>query len=127
MELAVGAYPFAYDAGELAWHRNPIHPCGRNCGDQYGSLAHYKPAGSAQTPPEVKKRAEWIERESGKERSSTSVHAGKRRASSCALGLLDRLASPEPPPLNHPANEHYAEGYYVFPNIHKILSKEQKK
>jgi hypothetical protein len=125
VESAVGAYPFADDAGDLAWHRNPFTHAAVTAAINM-LLAHYKPVGSAQTPPEVKKRAEWIERESGKEeaaRQCTPESVGL----SCALGLLDRLASPEPPPLNHPANEHYAEGYYVFPNIHKILSKEQKK
>ena len=74
----------------------------------------------------MKKRAEWIERESGKEefeRQCTPESVGL----SCALGLLDRVAYQQSPPGNPPANEHYAEGYYVFPKIREILSKGQKK
>jgi hypothetical protein len=125
VEFAVGANPSADDAGNLAWHKNQYTHAAVTAAINT-ILAHTKPSEPAQTPPEVKKRAEWIKRESGKEefeRQCTPESVGL----SCALGLLDRLASPGFPPMNHPANEYYAEGYSVFPNIRKILSKEQKK
>lgn len=125
MEFAVGAIPSADDAGDLAWHRNQwTHTAVTAAINML--LAHYKPSEPAQTPPEVKRSLEWIERESGKEefeRQCTPESVGL----SCARGMLDRVAYQQLPPVNPPANEHYAEGYHVFPKIHEILSKGQKK
>jgi hypothetical protein len=49
-------------------------------------------------------------------------------ASAVALGLLSQLeAHEEPPPLNHPKDEHYSDAYYLMPRLRKDLGFKSKK
>jgi hypothetical protein len=119
VETSVGVNPFAEDAGELAWHRNPFTHAAVVAA--IGSiLAHYKPTGDVQVPEAVKRRTEWIEQESGKEQAEHQ-RAPESIGLGCALGLLNQLATYSPPPFNPQNGAHYASGFYVFPHIREIL------
>jgi hypothetical protein len=121
VETSAGEAPFAVEAGELAWHRDPYTHAAVVVAINT-ILAHYKPTGAVKVPKEVEKRTAWIEQESGKEQA-----ANQRRPEStglsCALGLLNQVASYSPPPLNPPSGAHYASGFYVLPHIREILGK----
>jgi hypothetical protein len=110
---SVGANPFA-EAGDLAWHRNSFTHAAV-CAAITTLLAHYKPEGSAETPSQVKKRAEWVAPEQA-ETMITPESVGE----SCALGLLDQLAIMTRPKKIDP-NAHYGDSHYVLPHIRDIL------
>jgi hypothetical protein len=114
---SVGANPFA-EAGDLAWHRNPFTHAAV-CAAISILLAHYKPEGPVEVPPEVKKRAQWVAPEQG-EAATTPISVG----TSCALGLLSQMATMQAPaPEKISSNAHYGEGHYALPAIRKILEK----
>jgi hypothetical protein len=121
VETSAGVNPFAEDAGDLAWHRNPFTHAAVIAAIST-ILAHYKPPGAVKLPKEVERRTAWIEQESGKEqaahhRTPESVGLG------CALGLLNQVAYYTKPPLNPPSGAHYASGFYVLPHIREILGR----
>jgi hypothetical protein len=117
---SVGASLFS-EAGDLAWHSNPFTHAAVSTAIAT-LLAHYRPAGSVETPPEVKKRADWVTPEQA-EAVTTPESVGR----SCAMGLLDQLAIMDTPPRNIAANAHYGESYYVLPHIRSILGKANDK
>jgi hypothetical protein len=125
VQSSVSGNPFE-EAGPLAWHRNPFtHAAVRVAIETL--LAHYKPDGPIETPPEVEKRARFIEPQHS-ETMTTPESVGL----SCALGLLSQLATYSRPPYPLPAkakdaDAKYAEGFYAFPNILRDLDKEPKK
>jgi hypothetical protein len=124
IEAGAGADPLTNEAGELAWHRSPFTHAAL-VSAVAAILAHYKPAGEIQTPPELKRSTEWIEREAG-EREAGRQRTPENFGMSCARGLLGQLAFQQAPPLNHSANARYGESHYVLPHIRDIL-KEPKK
>jgi TraY domain len=120
VQTSVGADPFE-TAGDLAWHRNPFtHAAVRTAIETL--LAHHKPEGSFGIPPEVKKRAQFVDPEHA-DAMTTPESVGL----SCAFGLLSQIATASPPRFPPPANAQYAEGFYTFPNIRRVLDKEPKK
>jgi len=118
VETTAGADPFA-EAGDLAWHRNSFTHAAV-CAAVAAVLAHYKPARSMQTPPEVKKRAAMF----GKEQAAAQC-TPESVGLSCALGVIEQLKM-QRPSLIQDATAHYAEGYYVFPHINDILGEIEK-
>ena len=121
VEQTVGADK---EASDLSWHRNSYtHAAVARAIAVL--LAHYKPAGRAQTPPKVKRDREWIEREASKEQAKLQ-QTPESVGLSCALGLLDQLSYYTTPPVDRPANAHHAEGYSIFPNIREILGEPKK-
>ena len=124
VEGTVGADSFAKEASDLSWHRNSY----TNAAVARAIavlLAHYKPADQAQTPPKIKRQTEWIEREAGKEHTELQ-QTPESVGLSCALGLLSQLSNYTMPSFDRPANEHHAEGYFIFPNIREILGEPKK-
>jgi hypothetical protein len=119
VETSASGNPFAENAGEFAWHRN-AYTHAAVVAAVNAILANYKPAGAAQVPEAVEKSTEWIERESGKEQAAYQ-RAPESIGLACARGLLSQVATYSTPPIKMPSGAHYAEGFYVFPNISKNL------
>lgn len=120
VENGAGANPFATADSDLAWHRNAFTHTAV-CAAISAILARHKPEGTVEIPEAVKKGTEWIVREAGEEQAERE-RTPEALGLSCARGVLDQLTyQQQPPPLNHQPNAHFAEGYYVFPDIHKIL------
>jgi hypothetical protein len=123
VETMAGADPFGTEAGEFAWHRNAYTHAMVSAAIAV-ILARYKPDGPVQVPEQVIKSTEWIVQESGEEQAERQ-RTPESMGLSCALGLLNQMASMrEPPP--HSLNAHYAESYYRLPNINKILGEPKK-
>jgi hypothetical protein len=109
----VGANPF-FDAGELAWHRNPFTHAAV-CAAITTLLANFKPEGPIEPPARVKELAERMPEQA--ETVMTPESVGR----SCAMGLLYQLATAEPPPKNADPNAHYGESRRILPDVRTIL------
>lgn len=109
---------------DKAWHRNAFTHAAVSTAIN-ALLAHYRPAGAVETPSQVKALAERLSSEMGRdevERNSTPESVGM----ASARGLIYQTDILQPPPLNPPAGAHYAEGFYVLPDIRSILGESKK-
>jgi hypothetical protein len=112
--------PFGSESEALGWHRNAFTHAAISAAVT-ALLAHYKPDGPVEIPEDIRKSTEWMaEEQAAHQRTPEGVGL------MCALGVLQRVAYQEPPPLNPSAGTHYAEGYYVFPQIRRDLKEPTK-
>ena len=123
VEGAVGAPPFKPD-DRLAWHRNAFTHAALTSAIS-AILEHFKPGGKLSVPKAVKASAARFARvdpDHSIEHYCTPAAVGM----ACASGLVVQLQSmgEEPPPLNPPPNERYAEAFYVMPQILRDLGIE---
>jgi hypothetical protein len=119
VQVEVGGNPFK-NSGDLAWHRNPFTHAAV-CTAINTLLAHYKPEGPIETPPEVKKRATYVPAE-----QADMVTTPENVGLSCALGLVQSIAIMQLPEGMPRAEQHYAAGHYLFPRIRKQLGEPNK-
>jgi TraY domain len=81
-------------------------------------LARLAPPGEAKMPAAIRAQIELLP-EIGEQ---ISMPEGVGRA--CAYGLFDQIRMAEPPPVNHPPNEYYAEGFYWMPWVREKLNSD---
>jgi hypothetical protein len=83
-------------------------------------LDYLKPKGDTEIPVAISTRIK-----EGPEQLREHFRSWEQPAEvglSCGLGIVDQLTLlREPPPLDHPADQHFADGFYQFPAIRRDL------
>jgi hypothetical protein len=104
VEASAGGNPF--EMSDQSWHRSTFtHAAVLAAISEI--LDHYKPSSSVV--------------------DDSAVLSPQGVGISCARGLLSQVATTPSPAFPPPANAHYAEGFYTFPDIRQILDKEPQK